>query len=438
VSVAYQVLGEGRFDLVFVPGAVSHLELAWQVPGIAAFNRRLASFCRLILFDKRGTGMSDRVSGSPTLETRMDDVRAVMDAVGSQRAALLGVSEGGSMSALFAATYPERVWALILCSAYARERWAPDYPWGIGDADYDREAAEEERDWGTQAHALMIAQALAPSADEENHIALATLIRQAASPGAAAALTRMNRDIDVRDVLPSIHVPTLVLNRAEEDSFYVQASRHLASHIPGALHVEVPGIDHASFAGATAPLLDEVERFLTDAWQERGAEEATGPERILTTILFTDIVGSTAIASKIGDAGWRELLNQHHTIVRRLLARFRGVEVDTAGDGFFASFDGPARAVRCACAISDAVHDLGLEVRAGLHTGECERLDGKMAGIAVHIGARVAAQADSGEVLVSGTVRDLVVGSGLQFNEHGAAELKGVPGQWRLYAVERK
>jgi pimeloyl-ACP methyl ester carboxylesterase len=433
VSIAYQVTGDGPFDLVYVPPFVSHVELSWQVPGIAEFNRRLSSFSRLIRFDKRGQGMSDQVSGAPSLETRMDDVRAVMDAVGSERAALLGSSEGGPMSILFAATYPDRVWALVLCGSFARELRAPDYPFGSTEEDYRLYIERVEREWGTPEQGARVAEALAPSADAEGKRAFATLLRLSASPGAAAALARMNRDIDVRHVLPSIRVPTLVLNRVND--YVAQASRYIAERIPGARHIELPGADHAIFAGDPESYLQEIERFLTEVWDERSWEDRE-PDRVLATVLFTDIVGSTARAAELGDAGWRDLLQEHHALIRRQLVRFRGSEIDTAGDGFFASFDGPARAIRCACAISDAVRGLGLEVRAGLHTGECERIDAKVGGIAVNIGARVAAEAEGGEVLVSSTVKDLVAGSGISFRDRGVAELKGVPGEWRLYAVD--
>lgn len=437
VNIAYQVVGEGPFDLIHVPGFVSHVELTWHVPGMAVFATRLASFSRLIRFDKRGTGMSDRVSGAPTLETRMDDVRAVMDAVGSERAALLGVSEGGPMCTLFAATYPERAWALVLYGTFARELWAHDYPWGYREEDCRREADADERDWGTPEHASQLAQALAPSTDEESRRALATMIRQSASPGAVAALNRMNLEIDVREVLPAIRVPTLVLNRVGDSPFITGGSRYLADHIPGARHVELPGSDHAIAAGDPESVLGEIEPFLTDMWEQRAWEESE-PDRVLATILFTDIVGSTAKTAELGDSRWRELLQAHHALIRRQLVRFRGSELDTAGDGFFASFDGPARAIRCACAISEGVRDLGLEVRAGLHAGECERIDGKVGGIAVHIGARVAAEAGANEVLVSSTVKDLVAGSGIEFRERGTVALKGVPGAWSLFAVARE
>jgi class 3 adenylate cyclase len=433
VSIAYQVLGEGPFDLVYTPPFVSHVELAWDVPSAAAFFRRLASFCRLIRFDKRGTGMSDRVGTLPTLETRMDDVRAVMDAVGSERAALVGASEGGPMALLFAATYPDRAWALVLEGSYARTMWAPDYPWGVREEEFERELAEEMQSWGTRDDSLRIAQALAPSGSMRDWEPLARVIRQGASPGAARDLERMAREIDVRHVLPAIQIPTLVLNRAEEGSFTVASSRHLAEQIAGARHVELPGRDHALFVGDPERLAGLIEEFLTEAWSE--LPQRADPSTVLATVLFTDIVGSTEKMAELGDRRWRELLNDHHSVVRRQLARYRGIEMDTAGDGFFARFDGPARAIQCAQAITGAVRPLGIEVRAGLHTGECELADGKVAGIAVSIGARIAATAEPNEVLVSSTVKDLVAGSGLTFGDRGSRTLKGVPGEWRLYAV---
>ena len=435
VSIAYQVTGDGPFDVVFVPGFVSHVELSWDVPGMAAFNRRLASFCRLIRFDKRGTGMSDRVSGVPTLETRMDDVRAVMDATGCERAALVGVSEGGPMSILFTATYPERAWALALCGTFARMRWAADYPFGISDEEIRRDDEETKQGWETPEAAIAIARAVAPESSHDELQAFATLLRQSASPGAVLALNHMNNEIDVRDVLPAIRVPTLVLNREGEHPFIRQGSAYLEQHIAGARHVELPGSSHAPFAGDSESYARAIEHFLQEVWAEEAAAEPE-PDRVLATILFTDIVGSTAKAVELGDAGWRDLLEDHHATVRRLLLRYRGTELDTAGDGFFASFDGPARGIRCARAITESVRDLGIEVRAGLHTGECERVNSKVGGIAVHIGARVAAEAGPGEVIVSSTVKDLVAGSGIAFRDRGAAELKGVPGEWRLFEVE--
>jgi class 3 adenylate cyclase len=436
VSIAYQVTGEGPFDIVLVPGFVSHVELAWQIPAMAGFFRKLGESARLIRLDKRGTGMSDRVSGAPTLEVRMDDVRAVLDAVGTERAALLGTSEGGPMSILFAATYPDRAWALVLAGASPRTLWAPDYPYGVTEEEARAALDRIERNAGSPEYALQIAARLAPSADVESQQAFATSIWQGASPGARLALARMNMDIDVRHVLPAIRVPTLVLNRVGDSPDVVGGSSYLAERIPGARHVELPGVDHAVFAGDPEAYLVEIEQFLSEIWQERAWEEVE-PDRVLATVLFTDIVDSTAKAAEIGDAQWRELVVAHHGLVRRQLVRHRGTEIDTAGDGFFASFDGPARAIRCACAISEGVRELGIEIRAGLHTGECERIDQKVGGIAVNIGARVASQAGPGEVLVSSTVKDLVAGSGIQFRERGTTELKGVPGEWRLFAVEQ-
>jgi class 3 adenylate cyclase len=434
VSIAYQVTGDGPFDVVRVPPFVSHVELEWEVPMIAEFARRLSAFCRLIRLDKRGTGMSDRVAEVATLETRMDDVRAVMDAAGSERAALIGHSEGAAMSILFAATYPERCWALVLDGGFPRQRWAPDYPWGLRDEDYRGDEAELQQ-WGTAEDSRATAEAIAPSADDESKQALARMIRNSASPSAALSLSRMNRDIDVRHVLPAIRVPTLVTNRGGDREGVARGSRFMAEAIPGARHIALPGSDHAMFT-ANDTLLPEIERFLADAWATHEKQDVEA-DRVLATVLFTDIVGSTARAAELGDARWRELLNAHHDVIRRQLVRYRGKEIDTAGDGFFASFDGPARAIRCAGAISDAVRELGIDVRAGLHTGECEELDGKVGGIAVHIGARVASEAQPGEVLVSSTVKDLVAGSGIGFAERGSFQLKGVPDEWRLFAVAK-
>jgi pimeloyl-ACP methyl ester carboxylesterase len=434
VSIAYQVVGEGPFDVVFVPGSVSNVEYGWEEPSLARFYELLASFSRLILFDKRGTGLSDRVKDVPTLETRMDDVRAVMDAAGSERAAIMGISEGGPMAALFAATYPERTFAAILYGSPARYVWAPDYQWGRTLEEYRRQLEDVERRWGTPEYSDEMLQWLAPSvADDEGFKRwFRTYARLSASPGAARDLARMNMEIDVRQVLPAIRVPTLVLNRAED---LADRARHLAAQIPGARYVELPGRDHAPWVGDADALVAAVQEFVTSVWEARAWEEAE-PDRVLATVLFTDIVGSSEKAASLGDRGWRELLERHHAEVRRQLVRFRGKEVDTAGDGFFASFDGPARAIRCATAIVESMPELGLEVRAGLHTGECELVDDKVAGIAVHTGARVASQARPGEVLVSSTVKDLVAGSGLAFEDRGAHELKGIPGEWRFYAVE--
>ena len=431
VHIAYQVLGDGPLDLVFVPGFVSHLEAGWQHPAIAKFQRRLASFSRLILFDKRGTGLSDRSSQIFTLEQRMDDMRAVMDAVGCKRAALFGISEGGPMSILFAATYPERTTALAMYGAYAKRSWAEDYPFGWRDEEWARFFANVERHWGTPRGVDLNLIAPSIACDQRACEEAAAHMRAAASPGAVQALMQMNREIDARKVLPAVRVPTLIVHRTGDMYILVEHARYIARHIPGARLVELPGNDHVPWIGDFDVLLDEVQEFLTGV--RRGAE----PDRVLATVLFTDIAGSTEKAAALGDRSWRELLEKHHAVVRRELGRFRGRELDTAGDGFLAAFDGPARAIRCAGAVIDAVQPLGLEVRAGLHTGECEVLGEKLTGIAVHIGARVAALAAPGEILVSGTVKDLVAGSGLRFGERGAHALRGVPGEWQLFAVER-
>ena len=429
VNIAYQVVGEGPFDLIWVPGWISNVEESWEVPEYAHFLRRLASFSRLILFDKRGTGLSDRVSNErlPTLEQRMDDVRAVLEAAGSERAALFGASEGGNMSVLFSATYPERVRALVLAGIYAKRLWSPDYPWAPTPEEREREHETIEREWAGD----MDVSELAPRAadDPELKRRVATFFRRSASPGAAVALNRMNTLIDTRSVLPTISVPTLVLHRTDDLNVKVEEARWIAQQIPNAKYVELPGDDHLVWTGDTDTLLDEVEEFLTGV--RRGAE----PDRLLATVLLTDIVGSTERVAAVGDSRWRELLEAHHRIVRGELERFRGREIDTAGDGFLATFDGPARAIRCACSIRDSVRSLGIEIRAGLHTGECELVGEKVAGIAVHTAARVNGLARPSEVLVSSTVKDLVAGSGIAFAERGEHELKGVPGHWLLYAV---
>jgi pimeloyl-ACP methyl ester carboxylesterase len=426
VNIAYQVVGDGPFDLVYVSGWVSNIDLIWEKPKPARFLERLASFSRLILLDKRGTGMSDRVSNDrlPTLEQRMDDVRAVLDAVGSESAALLGHSEGGSMSLLFAATYPERSRALVLFGVFAKRLRSDDYPWAPSLEERLETIAEVERDWGA---GLDITE-MAPNEDPALLEWYSTCLRRSASPGAAAALLRMNSQIDTRHILPTIRVPTLILARTGDRDVTVAEGRWLASEIPDARFVELPGDEHLLWAGDQDALIAEIEQFLT------GTRSAPDYDRVLSTVLFTDIVGSTERARELGDRGWHEVLDEHHARVRGVLEQYRGREVDTAGDGFFASFDGPARAIRAACAIRAGVEPLGIEIRAGLHTGECELMRDKIGGIAVHTGARVAAAADPGEVLVSSTVKDLVAGSGIAFADRGERELKGV-GSWRLYSV---
>jgi pimeloyl-ACP methyl ester carboxylesterase len=429
IHIAYQLVGSGPPDLVVVPGFVSHVERLWDEPRGQRFLHRLASFCRVLIFDKRGTGLSDRVATIPTLEQRMDDVRAVMDATGTSRAAILGASEGGAMSALFAATFPERTSALILYAARAKWTWAEDYPWARTRAETEARLANVEQFWGTGASVDLYAPSL--SNDNDYRQWTAVLERSGASPGSMLALIRMNMDLDVRTVLPAIRVPTLVLHRNGDRAVPVENGRYLARNIPDAQYVELEGIDHLPWAGDVESLIQEIARWLT------GVSQVPELDRVLVTVLFTDIVGATERVATLGDRGWRELLTRHHSVVRKQLERFRGREIDTAGDGFLATFDGPARAVRAACAMRDAVRPLGIQIRAGLHTGECEVIGEKLGGIAVHTGARVAALASPDEVLVSSTVKDLVAGSGLRFQERGLHVLRGVPGEWRLFAVDR-
>jgi pimeloyl-ACP methyl ester carboxylesterase len=427
VHIAYQVIGEGPLDLVLVPGFVSHVEYIWEEPRAAHFLKRLASFARLILFDKRGTGLSDRGGPVPTLEQRMDDVRAVMDAAGSARAAVLGVSEGGPMGLLFAATYPDRASALVIHGSFARAAWAPDHPFGNTAEELDQFTASMERGWGGPWAVKLYAPSLAD--DKSFRQWWAAFLRQSASPGSATALARMSWEIDVRHVLPAIRIPTLILHTPGDLAVRVEQGRYLAEHIPGARYFEAPGADHLFYAGQADVVLGEIEEFLT------GTRNAPEPDRVLATVLFCDIVGSTEQAVALGDHRWRELLQQYYALVRRELGRFRGREIDTAGDGVLAAFDGPARAIGCGRQLAESVGGLGLRVRVGLHTGECDRVDDKLSGVAVHIGARVASLAAPGEVLVSNTVKDLVAGSGLTFEDRGAHVLKGVPGEWRLHAV---
>ena len=428
VNIAYQVVGDGPLDLVFVPGFVSHLDLQWADPRIARFLDKLASFSRLILFDKRGTGLSDPVAAPAPLEERMDDVRAVMDAAGSERAALLGLSEGGPMSILFAATYPDRTHSLVLCGTFATGTLDPDEnPAGRRwIAEYNRITALSE-DWG-EGRTLAV---FAPSAPtEQDRIGRGIFERSAASPLMVRMLFEMLTETDVRDLLPNIRVPTLVLHR-EEEFIPVESAHYLAEHIPGARLVVLPGADHIPFYGNADGYAEEIEEFLT------GARHAPPPDRVLTTVMFTDIVGSTERAAQLGDARWRELLTRHDELVRAALDQNRGREVKTMGDGFLATFDGPARGIRCARAVADGVRSLDVDVRAGLHTGECEVIGDDIGGMAVNIGARIGALAGAGEVLVSSTVKDLVVGSGITFANRGACELKGVPGEWHLFAVDQ-
>jgi len=430
-SIAYQVVGDGPIDLVLVLGFATHLELQWEMPPIARFLERISSFSRLILFDKRGTGLSDPVTKVPTLEQRIDDVRAVMDAVGSKRAALFGVSEGGPMSALFAATHPDRVTALVLHGAMGRTTEAPDYPWA-SPAEALRESAAEfiAPYWGRQPEGIM--ELFAPSlVGEPQALELtARFERSAASPAMVQQIFEMFLDIDVRAILPTIHVPTLVVHRRGDRVVNRRAGKELAAQIQGARYVELPGIDHLPWAGDAEGVLGEIEEFLT------GARSAPEPDRVLATVMFTDIVGSTERAAQLGDARWRELLSAHQAAVRGALTRFRGREVKTLGDGSLATFDGPARAIRCGHAISEAARSSGLEVRIGLHSGEVELMGDDVGGIAVHIASRIGALAAADEVLVSSTVKDLVAGSGIRFADRGTKQLKGISDERRVFAAE--
>ena len=427
LSIAYSVHGEGPLDLVFVSGFVSHVELFWDEPAVARFFRRLASFSRLIMFDKRGQGLSDRLGRPPTLEESMDDVKAVMDAVGSERAALLGVSEGGPMAALFAATHPDRTAALILYGTYARLLRAPDLPDGVPAKVLDLWGDAVFREWGGPVGLPR----WAPSAvgDTTFEEWWARLLRQGTSPGGAVDTMALYREIDVRPVLSTIAVPTLVLHRSGDRMVKPALGRHLADHIPEAKYVELAGEDHLPLAGDSDALIDEIEEFLV------GTRRTHEADRVLATVLFTDIVGSTERAAAVGDREWRKLVEAHDALVRRQLGLHGGTEVKTMGDGFLATFDGPARAVRCARAIRDGLRQMGIAVRAGLHTGELDRVDGDVAGMAVNIAARVGALAEADQVLVSSTVKELVVGSELQFTPHGFHCLKGVPDRWRVFAL---
>ena len=428
VEIAYQTLGDGPIDLVWVMGFVTHLDVYWADPAYRSFCERLASFSRLILFDKRGMGLSDRVRIA-TLEERMDDVRAVMDAAGSERAAVMGTSEGGPMSILFAATYPERTRALILCGGEVKEERTEDWPWGESTWEEFAVGMSTINEWWGRGDQIW---QMNPSTqgDESVRRWWSRVQTNAMNPGAAVEFMRMGQGIDVRQILPAVNVPTLIVHRIGDSVCHVENGRFAAAQVRGARYVELPGNDHAPWVHSD-DILAEIREFLT------GTREPAEPDRVLATVLFTDIVGSTEQLHRLGDSGWRSLLERHHAAVRAELGRFRGREIDTAGDGFLAAFDGPARAIRCAAQIVEAVRPLDLEIRAGLHTGECEVVGDKLVGMAVHIGARVAAEANPSEVLVSRTVHDLVAGSGIDFEERGAHALKGVPGTWELFAVRQ-
>jgi class 3 adenylate cyclase len=426
LRIAYATFGDGPVDFVFVPGWVSHLESWWEADAPARFFRRIASFSRLIMFDKRGTGLSDPFTGVPTLEERSDDVRAVMEAVGSTAAFLCGLSEGGPMSVLFSAAYPDRTRGLILIGSNVRILKSPDWPYGKTPEEW-QEFREGIEDWGQGGLINLFLPSFA--GDERAKRYFSRWQRMSASPSTALALFDANTQIDIRHILPQVQVPTLVIHRTDEPVVSVGNARYAAEHIPGARLLEQPGEDHLPWLGDADGMLDAIEEFVT------GSRHHVDEDRILATVLFTDIVDSTRLAAEAGDRRWRELLDAHDEISAREVERFRGRRVKTTGDGMLAVFDGPARGVRCAQAVLDGLAELRVEIRAGLHVGECELRDDDVGGLAVHIGARVAGLAKPSEILVSRTVRDLVAGSGLRFDERGEHELKGVPDRWSLYAV---
>jgi class 3 adenylate cyclase/pimeloyl-ACP methyl ester carboxylesterase len=426
LSIAYQVFGSGTQDLVVVPGTIAHLEECWREPGYVSLMRRLGQNFRVILFDKLGQGMSDRFEGVPTLERRMDDLRAVMHAVGSARAVLFALSEGGTVAALFTASHPALVERLVLYGAMARFTQAPDYPFM---PPLDQMLEMLGKSWGTPASVRGFAPSRANDGVFGEHVA--RLERLTASPSAMRKLVMANDQIDARFVLPQIRRPTLVIQRRGDLVVSVGNGRYLADHIPDTVYLETPGVDHFLYASPADDVVDALCRFAVDGWVREPSDTQAG--RRLATVLFTDIVGSTDMAARLGDKAWSELLHKFHAIGRAQLAEHRGVLVDTAGDGLFATFDGPARAIRCAAALGASLGELGIAIRAGLHTGEVEANGDKVSGMAVHIGARVMAQAGTGEVLVSGTTKDLVAGSGITFEGRGSHALKGVPGEWNLY-----
>jgi len=432
VHLAYQVVGDGPLDLVLVESWVHHVEAFWEVPELARQRRRLAAIGRLILFDRRGTGLSDPVGlgDLPDLETQVADILAVMDAAGSTQAAVVGVADGGSLSILLAASHPERCRALVLFNSAARLAVDHDYPWGAPESELLEMVRRQSESW-SEADADYMAQ-LAPSrADDPRFMEqLARYARVAVSPGAVAHYYGQSVQTDVRDLLALVRAPTLVLQRRDSRIARHELGQYLADHIPDARWVELEGADHLWFTGNADEMVDEIDEFLT------GTRASSDPDRRLATVLFTDIVGSTARAAELGDTRWRALLDSHDAIVRQQIARFGGTEIGTTGDGFLSTFDGPGRAIRCARAIGEDLAAVGLEIRAGVHVGEVEVRGEQIGGLTVHIGARVAAVGDRGEVVVSGTVKDLMAGSGLTFRDHGEHELKGVPGTWRLYTVE--
>jgi pimeloyl-ACP methyl ester carboxylesterase len=425
ISIAYQVVGDGQIDLVYAQGWLTNIEYAWESPHYADFLTKLGRFSRLIFFDKRGTGLSERDVGFPTLEQRTEDIVAVLDAVGSDNAALFGVSEGGNMSALFAATYPERTRALVLSGTAARGSWAPDYPWRSKPEETEQLISYMRRNWGKPFDLDEAAPSMADN--EAAREWWGAYIRNSASPKAAELITRLNSQIDIREILPTIRSPTLVINREHDAWGPSDEARYIADLIPNATLKIVPGVDHLPWYGDQDRMVGEIKEFLT------GQRDISPSERVLLTVLMTDIVGSTERAAALGDSRWRSLLDQHDAIVRRRVSDFGGQTINTTGDGFITAFTGPTRSIQCAEAISADLARLDIQIRAGVHTGECERRGSDLGGLAVHIAARILEHAPPGEILVSGTVKDLTVGSGLEMKPVGTQSLKGVPGDWPLY-----
>ena len=427
VNIAYQVVGDGPIDLVLVLGWVSHLRYVWELPALASFLNRLASFTRLILFDKRGCGMSDRVYPLPTLEQRMDDVRAVLDAVGSQRAALLGISEGGVMSSLFAATYPERTVGIVIDGSYACGLRRPGYPWSDTEEEMERAIRERGHLWGQ----VTSMKRYCPSQVDNPEVAQwwATFCQMSASPGDAMALLRMNNLFDIREVLPTIRVPTLIIHATGDRVARIEEGRYFAEHIPGARLLELDSIDHWPYFGDADLVIGEIQEFLT------GARIVEPPDTVLATVLCTEVTQAGAHAVWLGDSRWHQLVEQHHAVVRKALARYSGREVAAGERGITAVFDGTARAIRCALDIRDELLHLGLRIRAGVHAGECEIANGRPRGVPLHVASSVMQAAQPGEVLVSGTVKDLVVGSGIEFADRGVRVFAGIPGSWSLYSA---
>jgi len=428
VRIAYQITGAGPFDVVWAPGTMSHLDLDWEIPQRALFFERFSKFCRLIRFDKRGTGLSDRPVKMATLEERADDIRAVMDDIGIESVNIFGVSEGGSMACLFAATYPQRVNSLLVWGAQARWIASPDHPWGQTQEEHDRMVAMIDDDWPSFEYITGPGAGVGRDADPAFIESLSPYMRAAANPSAVHAYEQMNGQIDTLPILPSIQAPTLVMNRTGDPCANVEAARDMASRIPGAKFKEYPGNSHSMMLDDMETVLSDIQEFIT------GERPIDSSDRILATVLFLDIASSTERAAELGDTPWRNLLNSYYAIVRKELTRFRGKETNTTGDSFLATLDGPARAVRCALAIALAVRQLGIEVRARVHTGECELMGDNVGGIAVHTGARIMAKGEPGSVFVSRTVKDLVSGSGINFQDHGVHQLKGIPGEWRLFS----